>query len=134
MQDFRDLKVWHKAHAVTLSVHRATRVFPREEIYGLTSQIRRCGVSVSANIAEGCGRDSNAELARFCEIAMSSASELEYHLLLAHDLDYLTQPDYVQLSAAAVEVKRMLAPLIRSLRPRRARPSDKLTPDKLTYS
>jgi four helix bundle protein len=133
MQDFRDLKVWHKAHAVTLSAYRATRVFPREEIYGLASHIRRCGVSVSANIAEGCGRDGNAELARFCEIAMSSASELEYHLLLAHDLGYLTQADYVRLSAAAVEVKRMLASLIRALRPRRARPSDKLTPDKLTH-
>lgn len=145
MQDFRDLKVWHKAHAVTLAVYRTTMSFPREEVYGLTSQIRRCGVSVSANIAEGCGRDGNVELARFCEIAMSSASELEYHLLLAHDLGYLPDAHYGRLSAAAVEVKRMLASLIRALRPRRAglskgksitleRTSDKLTSDKLTSS
>ena len=87
MQDFRDLKVWQKSHQLTLEVYRSTATFPREELYGLTSQIRRASSSIPANIAEGCGRNSPNELRRFLEIAMGAASELEYHLLLARDLN-----------------------------------------------
>jgi four helix bundle protein len=83
MQDFRDLRVWVLAHEVTLAVYRITAAFPREELFGLTSQIRRSAASIPANLAEGCGRNGNAEFARFCSIAMGSASELDYHLLLA---------------------------------------------------
>lgn len=86
MKDFKDLKVWQKAHVLTLTLYRLTRIFPREELYGLTSQIRRCSASIAANIAEGCGRKGNAELHRFLQIAAGSASELDYHLLLARDL------------------------------------------------
>ena len=116
MRDFRGLKVWKKAHQLALDVYRATVAFPRDEVYGLASQMRRAGASVPANIAEGCGRDGNAELARFLHIAAGSASELEYLLLLARDLSLLSAVDYEQLSTQATEVKRMLTSLIRQLR------------------
>ena len=77
MQDFHELKVWRKAHQLTLAVYRASSSFPREETYGLTSQMRRSSASIAANLAEGCGRNGNPELARFCSLAMGSASELE---------------------------------------------------------
>jgi four helix bundle protein len=115
MKDFRDLKVWHKGHQLTLDVYRITGGFPKEERYGLTSQIRRASSSVPANIAEGCGRGGDGELYRFLQIAMGSASELEYHLLLAHDLTYLPETDYARLNVDVVEVKRMLASLIKKL-------------------
>ena len=82
MKSFRDLQVWEKAHRLTLAVYSSTMEFPRDEQYGLTSQIRRASSSIAANIAEGCGRSGDGELRRFLEIAMGSASELEYHLLL----------------------------------------------------
>jgi four helix bundle protein len=78
MKDFQELNVWRKAHTLTLDVYRATRGFPKKELYGLTSQMRRCCASIPANIAEGCGRPGDAELARFCQIALGSASELQY--------------------------------------------------------
>jgi four helix bundle protein len=97
MRDFRKLKVWDKAHALALTIYQATATFPKEETYGLTSQLRRAAGSISANIAEGCGRTGEVELARFCCIAMGSASELEAHLLLAHDLGFLDGKDYERL-------------------------------------
>jgi four helix bundle protein len=100
MQDFRNLKVWQRAHALTLDIYRATEAFPQREIYGLTSQIRRAGASMGANIAEGCGRGGDAELRRFLLIAMGSASELEYHLLLARDLGVLSEDDHERLARA----------------------------------
>ena len=115
MKNFRDLQVWEKAHALTLAAYRVTANFPRTEMYGLTSQIRRCAASVAANIAEGCGKRGNAEFQRFLGIAAASASELEYHFLLARDLTYLTGPDYETLNSGIVEVKRMLASLIRKV-------------------
>lgn len=86
MKDFRNLRVWEKAHHLTLEIYRVTSAFPKEETYGLTSQIRRACVSIPANVAEGCGRDSEAELLRYLKIAMGSSSELEYELLLANQL------------------------------------------------
>ena len=116
MQSFEHLRVWEKAHRLTLDVYRSTRSFPREEIYGLTSQMRRSSSSVGANIAEGSCRRGDNDFARFLQIAMGSASELEYHVLLAHDLELLKTLDYQRLSAEAVEVKRMLASLLQKLR------------------
>ena len=116
MRDFRQLAVWGKSHQLTLAVYRVTQSFPTDERYGLTSQARRAAASIPANIAEGCGRDSENELARFLEIAMGSASELEYHLLLAHDLGFLDHETYRRLDDAVVEIKRMLAPFIRRIR------------------
>jgi four helix bundle protein len=90
MEDFKDLRVWAKAHELTLAVYQRTRAFPKEETYGLTSQLRRASASIGANIAEGCGRRSDAEMRRFVQIARGSANEVEYHLLLAKDLNLLT--------------------------------------------
>lgn len=116
MQDYKKLQVWQRGHQLTLAIYRATRSFPREEMYGLTSQLRRSSSSVPANIAEGCGRDTPAELARFLYVALGSASECEYHILLAHDLGLLDDKDYGFLSGQATQLKRMLAALIRKLR------------------
>ncbi|MFB3922372.1 MAG: four helix bundle protein [Terriglobia bacterium] len=115
MQDFKKLKVWEKGHALTLAIYKATIKFPKEELYGLTSQIRRSGASIPANIAEGCGRGGKAEMARFLQVAMGSASELEYHVLLAHDLALINDDEYNKLTAGAVEVKRMLGSLIQNV-------------------
>jgi four helix bundle protein len=116
MRDFRSLKVWRKGHELTLAVYKATRGFPKEETFGLTSQIRRSSESIPANIAEGCGRNGGADFNRFLLIAMGSASELEYHLLLSHDLQLLNDAQYAQLSTEVTEVKRMLTAFIRKLK------------------
>jgi four helix bundle protein len=116
MKDFRTLKVWEKAHAVTLAIYKATEKFPKHELYGFTSQIRRAAVSVPNNIAEGCGRDSDAELKRFFVIAMGSASEVEYLPLLARDLNYLPEESYQTLTTDLVEVRRMLNAFIQKLK------------------
>ena len=101
---------------MTLKIYQTTSTFPREEMYGLTSQIRRSGASVPTNIAEGCGRNSDAELARFLEISMGSASELEYLLLLTRGLNLINISDYTELTDEVIEVKRMLAVFIKKLR------------------
>jgi len=116
MRDFRELKVWQKSHHLALQVYQSTRLFPKEEIYGLTSQIRRCSTSIPANIAEGCGRGSDLDMARFFQVAMGSASELEYHLLLARDLRYIEESVYGVLHADVTEVKRMLTAFIKTLK------------------
>jgi four helix bundle protein len=115
MKDFRELQVWRKAHELTLAVYQITASFPREELYGLTAQLRRAGSSIAANLAEGCGRNGDAELARFCSLAMGSASELEYHLLLARDLKLIQPKDYDALNQRAIELKRMLTALFQKL-------------------
>ena len=116
MKDFRKQKVWMKAHDLALEVYRVTEAFPKKELFGLTSQIRRAGVSIPANIAEGCGRDTDADFARFLQIAMGLASELEFHLLLAHDLGFLSDPDYERLNNQTIEVKQMLTSFIKKLK------------------
>ncbi len=122
MRDFRELKVWQKAHELTLDVYRVTKAFPKEEQFGLTAQVRRSAESVAANIAEGCGRDGDPEFARFLQIAMGSASETEYHLLVAKDLSFLPTSDHERLAVSVQEVKRMLSGLIRKLRADRGKP------------
>ena len=112
MKDFRGLSVWQKPHAVTLGIYRVTRSFPREETYGITSQMRRCSSSVAANIAEGCGRRGNTEFARFLGMAMGSASELEYFLLLSRDLGYLECDVYTSLAGEVGAMRQMLNGLI----------------------
>jgi len=118
MQDFRDLKVWQKAHELVLAVYRATEAFPKTEIYGLTSQMRRAAVSIASNICEGCGRGGLQELIQFCQMAFGSTAELEYQLLLARDLTYLDETHYSELQAATLEEKRMLASFLKTLRER----------------
>ena len=116
MQSFINLKVWEKAHFLALDVYRSSKSFPRDEIYGLTSQMRRAAASIGADIAEGSCRKGDCEFGRFLQIAMGSASELEYHLLLARDLELLKLLDYQRLSGEVIEVKRMLASFIHKLR------------------
>ena len=116
MQDFTKLDVWQRAHLMTLDMYRKSKSFPHEERYGLTSQIRRAAASIGANIAEGCGRDGEAELARFLHIALGSASELQYHLLLARDLLYLASDDYERLATEVTGVKKMLSSLVQKVR------------------
>ena len=115
MKDFRQLQVWQKAHQLTLAVYRVTASFPRAELYGLTTQLRRSSASIAANLAEGCGRNGDAEFARFCSIAMGSASELDYHLLLASDLKLINGKDYTELARQTSQVKRMLTGLLQKL-------------------
>jgi four helix bundle protein len=112
MRNFQDLKVWQKAHVLTLDVYRTTHNFPAAELYGLTSQLRRSCVSIEANIAEGCGRRSEREFSRFLRIAMGSATESECHLLIARDLGMLDAAGFKRCSAVLDEVKRMLHRLI----------------------
>jgi four helix bundle protein len=115
MKDYRDLKVWERAHAVTLEIYRVTMRFPREELYGLTSRMRRCSASIGANIAEGCGKRSNAEFQRFLQIASGSASELDYHLLLARDLKLLIDTDYDRVVRELSVMRRMLTALLQKV-------------------
>jgi four helix bundle protein len=116
MQDYRKLSVWEKAHSLVVSVYKVTRAFPKEEMFALTSQVRRACVSIPANIAEGCGRGGNVELGRFLQIASGSAHELEYHFLLATELGYLTSEEYDKINKQINEIKRMLSALIKKIK------------------
>jgi len=116
LQDFRNLKVWAKAHAFTLAVYKTTVGFPTEKRYGLTSQLRRSSASIPANVAEGCGRDSDAEFARSVRIAMGSAFECDYHLELARDLEILKDGDYTLLVGQVAEIRQMLNALLQRLK------------------
>ena len=116
MQDFRKLKVWEKAHRLTMAVYGATKPFPSDERYGLTSQLRRAAMSIPNNIAEGCGRRSDKEFANFVNIALGSASEVEYLLLLSRDLGHLEEGKYRHLQNSVQEIKRMLTALQKKLR------------------
>lgn len=115
MRDFKELKVWAKAHQIALSIYKATVTFPKEEMYGLTSQMRRASVSIAANIAEGCGRKSKADFAHFLQMALGSASELEYLLILANELKLLMSKQADLLINDVIEIKRMLTVFIQKL-------------------
>ena len=115
MRPFQDLRVWQRAHKLTLDVYCATRPFPKEELYGLTSQLRRAASSIPANIAEGCGRSTSRDFGRFLCLAAGSASELEYHLGLARELELLDPSTYESLRQEVNGVKRMLNSLTQKL-------------------
>jgi len=116
LQDFQELKVWRRSHDLTIAIYQATSSFPREEMFGLTRQIRSAAAFIGANIAEGCGRNGGADFARFLQIAAGSASELANHMLLARDLGFLT-PDHVNpIYRELTEVRRMLMTLIQKVR------------------
>lgn len=117
MGNYRDLKVWKKSHHLVLAVYKATSEFPVEEAYGLTRQMRRCSTSIPSNIAEGSGRGGDTELARFLKIATGSATELSYQLLLARDLQMLSDADYDSLIHDLDEVQKMLTSLCQKLAP-----------------
>ncbi len=116
MQDFRGLKVWEKSHALALHVYRATQRVRRADFPGLVPQLRRAAASIPANIAEGCGHAGRREFARFLQIAIASAFELEYHLILAAELGVIQRSTYLELEAQVKEIKRMLTGLIARVR------------------
>jgi four helix bundle protein len=116
MKDFRNLTVWEKSHKLTLALYSLTKSFPKEELFGLTSQIRRAGSSIPANIAEGCGKSSDPDFSRYLQIAFGSACEVEYHLILSRDLEYLSQDQYATINDDLLSVKKMLASLIAKIK------------------
>lgn len=115
MQNYRKLIVWQKAHQLTLDVYRGTISFPKDELYGLTSQLRRASSSVPTNLAEGSAKLTDLDFRRFVSIAFGSANETEYIIFLSFELKYLSEEEYLKLDAQTKEVKKMLAGLIESL-------------------
>jgi four helix bundle protein len=116
MQDFKKLAVWEKSHELVLEVYRVTARLPERNYPGLISQLRRASASIPANIVEGCGHASQAEFARFLQLAGASALEVAYHLLLARDLGALTAVQYARLEARTIQVRQMLGGLFRRVR------------------
>lgn len=116
MRNFLDLEVWKQSHQLVLTIYKSTRDFPEEEKYGLIAQMRRSASSIPMNIAEGCGRGSDKELKRFCDIAMGSASELEYQMILALDLEYIYPERYEQINSELIIVKKRLNAFIQFLK------------------
>ena len=117
MQDFKNLKVWEKAHRVMLDLYRLSAVFPPDERYGVVSQIRRAGVSIPSNIAVGCSRDGARDFCKFLRTSLGSANEVQYLLFLAHDLRYFGEAEYARMEPRVEEIRRMLIGLIGKVRP-----------------
>ncbi|HEY5492859.1 MAG TPA: four helix bundle protein, partial [Gemmatimonadaceae bacterium] len=115
MQDYRKLKVWEKAHSVAIDIHRVAGGFPRRDGVAVTSQLRRAALSIPTNIAEGAGKGGDAEFRRYARIALGSASETTYHLLVARDLGLIDLRTHQELTSRITEVRRMLAGLLSRL-------------------
>lgn len=120
MQDFRNIKVWNEAHQLTLKVYEVTSEFPNSELYNLTSQLRRACVSIPNNIAEGCGRNSNKDFLRFLHIALGSANEVLYLLILSKDLKLITEETFKEFEDKVEKVKAMLLAFIKTINNRLA--------------
>ena len=103
-----NLQIWKRSHQQTLKIYKSTKYFPKEELFGLTGQMRRSSSSVSTNIAEGCGRNSNPQLANFLQIATGSCSELQYQIILSKDLTYITEEVLKELDTEVVDVRKMI--------------------------
>lgn len=116
MKDFRELNVWEKSHQLTLEIYKMTTGFPKVEQYGLTSQLRRASSSIGLNIAEGCGRGSDADFKRFLYFSFGSACEVEYCLILVLDLNYIASDKHAELQSLIEEIKKMLSALIEKLK------------------
>ena len=115
MRNFQELSIWVKSHSLTLKIYSATKSFPKEEIFGLTSQMRRSSSSIPTNIAEGCGRNSNPDFKRFLTIATGSSSELEYQLILSRDLKYLSESVFKELEKEIIEIRKMIHSFIKNI-------------------
>jgi len=122
LKNYKELKVWQKSYQSCLEVYRITRAFPKEEIYGLTSQIRRAAVSIPSNIAEGYGRKTTPEYIRSLYVAYGSSCELETQILLSYDLGYIKAEYMKKIQEEIGEVERMLKALIKSLENKRLSP------------
>lgn len=115
MQDYRKLLVWQKAHKLVIDVYMNTKNFPKDELYGVTSQFRRAVVSIAANIVEGAGRKTKPDFARFLTVSLGSTNEIEYFLILSKDLEYLKSEKYESLNNQLIEVRKMLLSLERTI-------------------
>jgi four helix bundle protein len=115
MNNFRELNVWQKAVALATTIYRITENYPKEEIYGLTSQIRRCTVSISSNIAEGAGRRTKKDFRHFLDMATGSCYELETQLTISKNLDYIAKNEFETLKSDLTEIQKMMYALIKSL-------------------
>lgn len=116
MRDFKKFEVWQLSHQITLKIYTSTKTFPKEEIFGLTSQIRRSFASIGYNISEGSGRNSDKEFANFINIALGSSNEAENQLILAKDLEYINESDYRDLLEELTILKKKLVSLWNKLR------------------
>ena len=115
MHQFKELKVWQKGRVLVKEIYKATHKFPKDELFGITSQMRRSAVSIPANIAEGCGRNSDKELNRFLDIANGSAFELETLVILCFDLEFFSQKEFEHFDAKLNEIQKMIFGLKQSL-------------------
>ena len=116
MKDYKKLIVWQKAHQLVLGIYKATLSFPKDEQYNLTSQLRRAATSSPTNIAEGCGKFTQSDFARYLQIAQGSAQEVEYLSFLSYELGYIEDEEYKNLNGLVNEVKAMLISLIKKVR------------------
>ena len=116
MQNFKDLLIWQKAHQLTLKIYESSKGFPKEETFGITSQLRRAAVSIPCNIAEGCGRYTQKDFANFLQIALGSTNETDYLTLLAKDLKYLSEQQYIDVQEHLNKVRAMNINLIDKVR------------------
>lgn len=116
MQNYKELQVWKKSHEITLEIYKITKVFPKEELFGLVSQLRRSSVSVPTNIAEGSGRFTQKDFASFLQISLGSCQEVEYLILLSKEINYIKETDFNQLEKSIGEIKAMLISLIKKVR------------------
>jgi four helix bundle protein len=116
MKNYRELTVWKSGHALTLEIYRQTKSFPKDELFGLTSQMRRAASSIPANIAEGCGRDGDAELKRFLNIALGSACELDYSIFLAGELGFVSSTVQAKAADDVLLLRRQLGAFVQKLR------------------
>jgi four helix bundle protein len=115
MRDFTKLDIWKRSHQLTLKIYTITKTFPKDELFGLTSQMRKSSSSVPTNIAEDCGRNSNAQLNHFINIAAGSSSELQYQLILSKDLTYITEIIFKELHDETVEIRKMMFAYVEKL-------------------
>jgi four helix bundle protein len=116
MQNYKDLQVWKKSHDLTLEIYKATKLFPKEEVFGLVSQLRRASSSIPTNIAEGSGRFTQKDFASFLQISLGSSQEVEYLIFLSKELNYIKEVDFVLLEKSIGEIKAMLIALIKKVR------------------
>jgi four helix bundle protein len=116
MRNFKELSIWQRSHALTLKIYHLTKEFPKEKLFGLNSQIRRSAYSIPTNIAEGSGRDSSPEMKRFPVISRGSATELEYQIILAHDLGYISEVIFHELGTEINEIQKMIYTFIKNMK------------------
>ena len=114
IKTFKDLIAWQRGHSLVLEVYRVTEIFPKEEQFGLTSQLRRCAVSITSNIAEGFSRNTYKDKAQFYAIALGSVTELQNQIQIAHDVGFLSTNEYFNLDTLSIEVHKIINGLLKS--------------------